>query len=314
MKSALAIACLMLAACSHTSVERSSGYATVQTTRLSVGARPRVSEAAPSVDIQTMTTAEAPPSAGWNASSLPPPPQASPQSSRQSSRQAAPAPTPAPMIEPEERPGLGTVWGETLVSHVTDTVFERAATPPTVATLYYNDRAGIAAMADYAVRNVGAGYDALVAMDGGVTASLVDTAERPFEAMSIGGRIHVVGEVGQRYNIVLHNRTNRRLEVVGSVDGVDVIDGQPASLSKRGYILSPYSSLVIDGFRRSQDLVAAFRFGAVKQSYAARTSGDSNVGVIGLAIFAERPADVDDEVLRRRSAVPFDSRYARPPL
>jgi hypothetical protein len=64
--------------------------------------------------------------------------------------------------------------------------------------------------------------------------------------------------------------------------------------------------------------VAAFRFGRVADSYAARTSprGDRDVGVIGVAIFGERGAEWSPgELERRDSAEPFpDSRgYAVPP-
>jgi hypothetical protein len=73
--------------------------------------------------------------------------------------------------------------------------------------------------------------------------------------------------------------------------------------------------LSIDGFRTSDDAVAAFRFGRVADSYAAQTGGDRNVGVIGLAIFAERGARWTRGELRRRdTADPFPERgYAAPP-
>ena len=79
----------------------------------------------------------------------------------------------------------------------------------------------------------------------------------------------------------------QRYEVVASVDGLDVVDGRTASLDKRGYVVAPGSTLVIDGFRTSLDEVAAFRFGRVDASYAARTGQPANVGVIGVAIFCE---------------------------
>jgi hypothetical protein len=90
----------------------------------------------------------------------------------------------------------------------------------------------------------------------------------------------IVGEKGRRYSIVVRNRSDLRLEIVLSVDGLDVIDDRPASLRKRGYILNPPQKLV-EGFRQSREAVAAFRFGPVRESYAAekyhntRTSGSS---------------------------------------
>jgi hypothetical protein len=124
----------------------------------------------------------------------------------------------------------------------------------------------------------------------------------------------VVGEAGRRYNLRISNQTAGRFEVVASVDGLDVIDGKTATPGKRGYILNPNSTLTIDGFRTSDESVAAFRFAAVRDSYAARTGDDRNVGVIGFAFFAERGSRwTTDEVARRESADPFPGRYATPP-
>jgi hypothetical protein len=113
----------------------------------------------------------------------------------------------------------------------------------------------------------------------------------------------------------VRNGTTARFEIVASVDGLDVIDGKPADPNRRGYIVDPHDTLVIDGFRTSDSDVAAFRFGRVADSYAAQTSGDRNVGVVGLAIFSERGAVwTPAELSRRDSADPFPARgYAVPP-
>ncbi len=154
---------------------------------------------------------------------------------------------------------------------------------------------------------------------GGLETLVVDDRSRPFETVWAAGRIYVVGAEGERYRLRIHNRTARRVEVVTSVDGLDVIDGRRASLDKRGYLVEPFGTLTIDGFRRNDSEVAAFRFGAVSDSYAARTGDDRNVGVIGFAFFDERGAvsrddDRSDEAERRRNARPFsDPRFAQPP-
>jgi hypothetical protein len=294
---------LTLAACSTYSTARQFSYA----------AAPATTEVESSEVL-----AESAPSAAPPATAAPAPAAAPPRGFRASASPAPVAERAKRAPQPEERPGLGTLWGETISSRVHDVEFNRSAAPPSLATLYYNDHAGIEAMADYAQRVATVSYDAPVATEGGVTVMLVDASGAALPAFSLGGRIYVVGEAGHRYNIVVHNQTGGRFEVVASVDGLDVIDGQPASIDKHGYLLLPYGELVIDGFRRNQAEVAAFRFGAVKSSYAARTTGDRNVGVVGLAIFAERGApaitDVEDvEIRRRHSAEPFDSRFARPP-
>ncbi len=99
------------------------------------------------------------------------------------------------------------------------------------------------------------------------------------------GRRHVAGEPGVRYLIRVRNTTPRRLLAVVSVDGVNVLSGETAAPDQRGYVLAPWSTSEIDGWRKSLDEVAAFYFTELPDSYAARTRRPDNVGVIGLAVF-----------------------------
>jgi hypothetical protein len=104
---------------------------------------------------------------------------------------------------------------------------------------------------------------------------------------------------------------------VGTVDGLDVINGKPGTFDNRGYVLLPFATLQIEGFRTSTSAVAAFRFAAVADSYAAQTGSARNVGVIGLAFFSERGDAFipESETRLRDSATPFpaDPRFAQPP-
>jgi hypothetical protein len=218
---------------------------------------------------------------------------------------------------PEERPGLGTTYGETRVSHVRHRYFERSSPHPfSKLSLFYNDAAGIAAQLAYR------GGEDLTPVHaatphGGITVALQDQGGRVLPGRMADGCTYVAGRAGDRYAIVVRNHTGGRYEVVVTVDGLDVIDGRPGSISRRGYLIQPHGSLVIDGFRRSDSTVAAFRFGRVSDSYAARTSGDRNVGVIGFAFFSERGSVwTTDEIRRRETADPFpvDPRYAQPPI
>jgi hypothetical protein len=114
----------------------------------------------------------------------------------------------------------------------------------------------------------------------------------------------------------VRNRSDFRLEAVLSVDGLDVIDGRPASLRKRGYVIDPHRSLLVDGFRQSLGAVAAFRFSPVRESYAQEKYHNTrNVGVIGIAIFNEEGTApwTEREVQRRLKANPFPGRFATPP-
>lgn len=104
------------------------------------------------------------------------------------------------------------------------------------------------------------------------------------------GRSYVAGEPGHDYEIHLQNRRGERLLAVTSVDGVNVINGQTASTTQGGYILPAWDTLRVDGWRKSLDEVARFSFTSLPDSYAARTGRPGNVGVIGVALFEERPA------------------------
>lgn len=104
------------------------------------------------------------------------------------------------------------------------------------------------------------------------------------------GRNFVAGEPGHRYAIVLQNLTPGRVLAVVSVDGVNVISGETAATGQAGYVLEPWQRLEVKGWRKSLDEVAAFRFSAASDSYAARTGRPDDVGVVGVAAFRERQA------------------------
>jgi len=219
-----------------------------------------------------------------------------------------------------ERPGLGTGWGESRTSHVHEVAFERdGSTPFATGTLHYNDRGGVQALASYHQAVTGGFFHDVPEAGGAITVSVVGETGSPLDALKVGDRTYVIGHEGERYSIVLTNHTNHRFESIATVDGLDVVNGRPAGLDNRGYILSPWARLEIDGFRRNSEAVAAFRFSRVSESYAAQTSGDRNVGVIGVAFFSERGDSFQpwsfDELRTRDSANPFpvDLRYAQPP-
>lgn len=102
------------------------------------------------------------------------------------------------------------------------------------------------------------------------------------------GRIHVPGEPGREYSVRLRNQSGERVLVVLSVDGVNAVTGQTASPSQAGYVLGPWETADIAGWRKSLDDIARFYFTDLPDSYAARTGRPGNVGVVGIAVFRER--------------------------
>lgn len=122
------------------------------------------------------------------------------------------------------------------------------------------------------------------------------------------GKLYIAGVPGHRYSVHLVNRTAARVLTVLSVDGVNAISGQTAGTDQAGYVLDPYQSTQIDGWRKSLSEIAQFNFTALSNSYAARTGRPNNVGVIGVAVFREmvRPAwrEREDEIAARDAAPP----------
>jgi hypothetical protein len=193
----------------------------------------------------------------------------------------------------EGRPGLSTSLGTQRVSLVEPTTFTRAhSRPQSAAALYYNDRAGINAILDYLG---GEPRRAVGWLSAGDVAFGVRDVESGgwLEGWELKGRRFVVGERGRRYEIVVKNQSAQPVEVVVAVDGLDVLDHERGSVEKkRGYVLDAREEFAIKGFRANNEMVNAFLFGPVAESYAQQRLKDTrNVGVIGMAVFREgRPA------------------------
>jgi hypothetical protein len=111
---------------------------------------------------------------------------------------------------------------------------------------------------------------------------------QPYATYYQAGKRYVAGNPGERYAIRLSNRSAERVLAVLSVDGVNAISGETAGTQQSGYVLAPYASVEIAGWRKSESEVAQFYFTALPDSYAARTGRPENVGVIGVAAFREK--------------------------
>ena len=130
------------------------------------------------------------------------------------------------------------------------------------------------------------------------------------------GDTWVAGTPDSRYSVRLANTTGERVLVVLSVDGVNAVTGQTANPAQAGYVLEPWESAEISGWRKSMDDIAQFVFTDLGDSYAARTGRPRNVGVIGVAVFQElqrRPYPLPSPpVARNRSYEQSESKAAAP--
>lgn len=136
--------------------------------------------------------------------------------------------------------------------------------------------------------------------------------------LSHDGKLYVAGTPGHRYSVRLYNRTGSRVLTVLSVDGVNAISGQTANPSQSGYVLDAWQSTEVNGWRKNMSEIAEFNFTALDNSYAAKTGRPNNVGVIGVAVFREKPPvwrERDDRIsMKEAPAQPSaDAAAAAPP-
>jgi hypothetical protein len=114
------------------------------------------------------------------------------------------------------------------------------------------------------------------------------SGSKPMRTIQHKGKTYLpVPKVGAEYEIRVWNHGPHRIVAIVSVDGLSVMNGQPASESQSGYIVAPNSQIHIQGWRRSLDAVAAFAFVDREKSYASLTGRPENIGVIGLIAIEE---------------------------
>ncbi len=103
------------------------------------------------------------------------------------------------------------------------------------------------------------------------------------------GQVYVQAPKKGAYKIRVRNPGSTRRLAIISVDGINVVNGETAGHDGPGYVIKPFETVDIPGFRRDDGSVAEFKFAEQGESYAAQTGkGTSNVGVIGVAFYDEK--------------------------
>lgn len=111
-----------------------------------------------------------------------------------------------------------------------------------------------------------------------------------FPQYSHNGKIYVEGVKNEDFYIEIKNNHNKRVEVVGSIDGRDIVSGKEADYkSNQGYIINPYETQIIKGYRLDDNKVGQFTFADKNKSFSVEIANDNeeNVGVFGFAEFEE---------------------------
>lgn len=132
----------------------------------------------------------------------------------------------------------------------------------------------------------------------------------PVRGNSAHYRAYVPAMPNERYKLRVTNNSRQRVGVVIAVDGRNIISGQQSWLrnNERMYILEPYSSAEYEGWRTGANQVNRFYFTEAGNSYAAAWGDTSALGVIAMAVYAERPRpEIYDRMTGKAEGAAADS-------
>lgn len=178
----------------------------------------------------------------------------------------------------DDRPGLGTSAGSEQHSRLQRArLIRKSSVPDAVDSFHYNDEGGAKAMVEILGGSTNMHSGLFDVAGERLKVGLVHYSD-PFPHYEAKGRRIVIGQAGSHYEVRLENRSKKRLEVVLSVDGMNVLTGKPASASQSGFVLAPKQTYDVDGFRKDSNTVRTFQFGSVAASQAAKKGGANNVG------------------------------------
>ena len=107
-------------------------------------------------------------------------------------------------------------------------------------------------------------------------------------------RGYIQAKKGKRYSLRLKNTSNKRVGLVVTVDGRNILSGKKSWLrsNEKMYILDPYETATYNGWRTGKNRVNRFFFTNAGNSYANAWGDKSAMGVIAVAVFNERPRPV----------------------
>lgn len=108
-------------------------------------------------------------------------------------------------------------------------------------------------------------------------------------------RTFIEGRKNSVYELQFRNNTGIRVLIVPSVDGLNVLDGKPCGKESSGYVVGPWETIKIPGWKVDGDTAAKFIFkpqdaskGKDKTYAEAMGQNPENQGVIGFMVFREK--------------------------
>lgn len=105
------------------------------------------------------------------------------------------------------------------------------------------------------------------------------------------GQTYVEGREGSNFELEIKNLTNRRVLIHPTIDGLSCMTGKEGDRndSSNGYVLGPWGSICVPGWRLNDSEVAKFLFSGAGKSYAEKIGKGKNKGVIACVVWEEHP-------------------------
>ena len=112
---------------------------------------------------------------------------------------------------------------------------------------------------------------------------------KPVKTYQKSGKTYIEAKEGSEFTIKLQNTSWRKACVVVSIDGLNVIDGEPADKDSQGWIIERWGSTEIKGWQHNDNKAGGFKFEAKTgdESYAGSQGKGDCCGVIGILAHSE---------------------------
>jgi len=124
----------------------------------------------------------------------------------------------------------------------------------------------------------------------------------PLPEYAARGTTYIEALEGREFSIRLTNRTDRRIAVALSVDGLNTIDAKTTtSRDAAKWILGPHQTVTLDGWQTGASTARRFFFTTEERSYGSWLGQTRNLGIISSAVFREQvhpPAPIAAPQLR----------------
>jgi hypothetical protein len=113
--------------------------------------------------------------------------------------------------------------------------------------------------------------------------------DRPVKQHTHKNNTYIEARAGTEYSIKVRNTSFGRKLAVITVDGLNVISGEPQGDGVgQGYIIGARDSVTIKGFRKDMSSVGAFKFCKKSGAYCNEQGLKGNNGVIGVRLYDEK--------------------------